>query len=480
MMDFEELRDAYVQRFGMPYEIRDVSKPERELTEADLASLERLSELDEILRFFMLTFWDPNQPADPAVYATFGACCTPAGREIFLEARTPLGAFQVALESVAESPAGSLEPLSAVGCEVRLTPFEAMLVMPVEDGGLVVDGAHQVLRLVPITAAERTLLHLNPERLLRLLRAAGALVADPFRTCVVHPERDRRRRANAAALLGESQQCLRLVTGCYERMRALNAPEKGLEESARTVAMRRAQLVHVEAMAREILHEPDAPELASPQVLATRYQELYRTVLRSSIDPYGGLVPPRIYALFRVFTALLLSGHPLVSPLVYEAVMGKGRESANHGEQDWEWCEDLIQSAATQLSSLPTARGPRQLRSRGEEAAAEARRTFDPTGEMPWRCHVWSAVAHAMCMEAADLGSQQGPAVEQALRRAGAFAACVNDEPSVDLGSARVRLAKIAGVVSKTLYREFLDAIRAAARGRASSSVKTPRSAGVF
>ena len=311
MIEWQAVRDTYLERFGALHRSWAVETFDREPTEEDLADYHRAMALEETLHFFSLCFSRPEPPAEPITYASFGAVRGGAGNEVFLVAAVRYEPFRCAVEDLARTGPRDIEPLGIVRYDMRLTSFDAMLVAPAADGTFTLGEEEgflrHALRLVPITRAERGLAARDPERLLDLLRAAGALVADPLRACVVDPDGDPARRANAAALLAETRRRERTATESHERMRALGPPEEMLVDSAQHAAEVRALLAFLEARVPAIVPEPDAPEL-SPEALAERFGTMLREVLGCSLDPYAGLVPARVGQLFRVFMSLTLSG----------------------------------------------------------------------------------------------------------------------------------------------------------------------------
>jgi hypothetical protein len=344
-------------RFGPLFEYDDVMEPDREeaTQEDDLAGDEDRITVKETLQFQILTFWTPEPAGAAITYASLGV----TGDEFYLTAATPYEPFKRGVEELAGGSVAALEPLTVVRHSMRLTSFDAMLVAPADDGTFAlgeVDGRlRRALRLVPITPAERLLAARDPERLLGLLRVAGALIADPVRPCVVAPEQGSARRANVAALLDEARRRARRASESHQKMCDLHAPEMVLEPARAFLATARATLAFLEERVPAILPESDAPELRPFEEQAAMLGALARDVMACSVEPYRGLVPRRVAELFVAFVCLALCTHPLLQPLTYEATMGAGRRPADDGA-GWLELELLAETArATLLKLIPTA-----------------------------------------------------------------------------------------------------------------------------
>lgn len=454
MIDWKTLRATYLQRFG----------PQRSRDEALLPGYARdLKAADPTRSSSLMTFQAPDQPNGPIVYASFGASRHGCGNELFLTAAKPFPAFASVVEDLAASAPRGLLPLQIVRAVMRFTPFDAVLVVPAEDGTFPLgelDGTScRVFRIVPLTRAERSLGEREPERLLDRLRAAGALVSDPFRACVVEPTRDGGRRANLAALLRRERRALRRRTEALERTRAMNAPDILIEGAESSVARHQAELDSLESWVPAVFPEPDAPELRAEEVLSALYSRLADDVLGSSVDLYAGLVPSRVGALFRAFTFLVAGRHPWVVPISYEAVIGEGRGRENDAlveqEARLECFIEVLVSAMPHF--FPTTKLGK-IRASGRAVAELAMGTLDPGSADPWEVQVWSITATAICMDAAPLDAEDRPAAERALREAGDLAARLIVEVGRDAAPARLRLARIAATTSRTLYRRFARA----------------------
>jgi hypothetical protein len=194
MLDWNTLRVAYLERFGSLFDAHG---------SADSA-------------YHVLHFWTPNEPDAPMFYATLGASRGPFAHEVVLAAAASFPPFRQAIESVVRAGSDGSAPLRVVPCMIPGTLFEALFVLPPTDGTFAlgdVDGhACHALRVVPVTGAERRHAEDDPIRLLERLRAAGALVADPKRDCLIAPTGRRRRatreeiRATMKALFGTLDQ----------------------------------------------------------------------------------------------------------------------------------------------------------------------------------------------------------------------------------------------------------------------------------
>jgi hypothetical protein len=80
-MDGDRLRDAYVARFSALYDASEVGTGAPE----------------NLPCYYILSFWDPEVPVAPVVYATFGA----PGQELVVVSAAPISGLQGALLSVA-------------------------------------------------------------------------------------------------------------------------------------------------------------------------------------------------------------------------------------------------------------------------------------------------------------------------------------------------------------------------------------------
>jgi hypothetical protein len=476
MLDWESARDSYVRQFGQLHRSDAVSAEDLAAMDAAMSSYEAFKAAQAAEpppRFFMLTFWSPGEVASHVTYATFGAVDGGMGDEAFLTAVTPYPGFKAAVEDLAAGAPQALLPGAVVPCRMRLTSFEGMLVAPADAGTFALGESggrlRRALRLVPVTPAERLLAAHEPERLLELLRAAGALVADPLRACVVAPAGDGARRANAAALLTDERRRVRRMSEGHERMVALGAPEVILRADEENLAGPLAMLAFLEARVPEIVPDADAPELLEPEAKGERVGAVLRPVLHSSVEPYVGLVPRRVAGVFMAFTRLVLATHPLVSPLLYESAMGEGRRPASDKFSEEFYADMLVHHVESTLGKIMATANERVLAASAREGVEQAQATFARGGGFPWELHVWGVVVPLLCVRAADLGATQGPAVEHALEEAVALAMAVDSEPRLHTGPARTRLARIASRVSKTLYREYAKAVRRTLRERAAS-----------
>jgi hypothetical protein len=450
MIDRKTLRATYLQRFG-PERNRDA-----EFTRA-------LGIRDRTSSSGVLTFQPPDQPYGPIVYASFGASRSGSGNELFLTAAGPFSAFQSVVEDLAASAPRGIEPLQILRAFMRFTPFDAVIVLPEEDGTFPLgklDGTlRRAFRIVPLTRAERLLGEREPARLLDLLRAAGALVSDPFRACVVEPTHDGGRRANLAELLRRERRWVKRSIASVDRAVAGNAPDCLIAGAKHLVASHQAELGSLESRVPAVFPEPDAPELRAEETLSALYGQLFDDLLVSSVDLYAGLVPLNVRRLFRTFTFLVVGRHPWAMPLRYEVVIGEGREPANDGLPDDEVRLDVF--VDTLVSCMPhmfPTSNLEETRARGRAVAERAMGTLDPASGDLWEIQLWSITATAVCLEAAPMDREDVPAAERALREAGDLCARLFVEVGRDAAPARLRLARIAATISRTLYRGFVRA----------------------
>ena len=186
-MQWEALRNAYVERFGKLFDGREVEDKQARHPP-----------------FWLLVFWDPEVPGAPVVYASFGA----PGREVYVVSAAPIVALQEALREAALVAPPSPEPFNLVRTQAMRTQFKGFLVAPSRDGSFMVgdeaSGQIEVHRLVPVTYAERVLAADEDARAVyRRVREAGALAADPVRTCTVDPKRTEHwKKYDAPGLVG--------------------------------------------------------------------------------------------------------------------------------------------------------------------------------------------------------------------------------------------------------------------------------------
>jgi hypothetical protein len=473
LVDWNALRDLYVARFGQPYGCDAVTAPYDPAPEGeseDDAHLDFMMSEEEPPRFFLLDFWNPEQEGSPITYATFGAVHGGVGDELFLTAVTPYQTFEMAVKDLASVAPRHLAPLTIVPCTLRLSAFDAMIVVPAEGPSTLgeVDGrVRRLLRLVPITRAERLLAVREPERLLELLRASGALVADPLRTCVVAPEQDGGRRANAARLLENARRSERLISESDRKMREMDVPDVLLRANEPLLVKARATLAFFEGRAAAILPEPDAPERSGPEAEGDRMSALLVEVLAGSVEPYSGLVPRRVAEVLRVFAWALLSTHPVLYPILYEASTGAGRLPANEDPEGVFYAEHVEEQVRSLLKVIETA-SARRLAASGREAVKRAVSILVEHGPLS-KLLAWNTIVVSLCVQAADLGAAQGPAVEQALREACTVAMGTDFEPRTSAGPARVRLARIASDVSKEFLRTYMRVTRRRLRERSTA-----------
>jgi hypothetical protein len=460
MIDWQAVRDAYVHRFGSIPPV-DHLTPDR--LEWGWGS-ENPTAPRRAAGFWMLTFFTPEAPAAPVTYASFGAVCGGAGAEVFLTAVAPYSGFDSAVLELASALPPDVAPLAVVHHPVRLTSFDAMLVLPEEDGSFVLGEeagqARRALRLVPITPAERRLAGTDPQRLLTLLRAQGALVADPLRACVIAPQADGARRANVTTLLDQHRRATSACAERVQRLLQLGAPEQIVENDARLLEEREALLAHLEARVPAALAGSGAPGLTD-EALEEGLAQLYTETVATSVAPYGGLVPPPVAALFVDLLLLLLATHPLIHAITYEAVAGPGQREAATDPGGELTAEIFTETAVIQLSRSATPARARALEDAAEAIVEEARRGSEAGLPGPASAvESWTAIVPKLCLLAANLGVGEGPAVALALDEAAHLASVVDLEPGLDTGPPRTRLARIASAVSKGLYRDYLRARR--------------------
>jgi hypothetical protein len=216
VIDWPSVQRAYGDRFGDVFNARTVPDAEGNVL------------------FYLLTFWRPERRDAPVVYATWGA----PGRELFLAAVVPYVAFEEILERAAQNTSRPLvAPLDVVTCPGADTPFRGLLVAPAEEGTFSIEvsgGIRPVLRVIPLTPAEREHADTAPREVLDRLRAAGALVADPLRACLLDREHTTRFREHLLnAPVRRLQRAIAELDAEIEEMQSTGATPAQIEADAR-------------------------------------------------------------------------------------------------------------------------------------------------------------------------------------------------------------------------------------------------------
>jgi len=195
-----------------------------------------------------LTLGAPGEGRE-VVHATLGLTKRPARAEVWIAA-APGWNVDGGLDALAavEAP---LAPLQVRGWEHALAPFVAVLVLPFEDGALVLDAPdgtpRRALRAAMLTEAEYRLAKQAPLDVVERLRRAGALVADPLRACTVEPEETRAARWDTEReIVSRAGRSLFQGTERLERLVELGAPDPIIAKQRHILERWRALLAHVD------------------------------------------------------------------------------------------------------------------------------------------------------------------------------------------------------------------------------------------
>ena len=468
MIDLEKLRDVYKERFGEPERVEHVEVPEREISlhEALTLSDDQIDEVAQTVR------WDPRawllhfhrkdaQALGPLVYASFGASLQPPGHELFLTATVRWFGLERLIKRIFRAGVGDLAPLSILPCNIPATPFSAVLALPDEDGSFPLPGGRRALRIVPISPAEEQLAARDPQKLLALLRDAGAFVADPMRAPVVAGTRDQGRRANAGLLLWGMRSALHADQDNVAHILGLGlAPEGQAPPDDPFLAASRATLAHFEAAAAAILGAPDAPEIADESTRESRLLGILGDILSGSVDPYFDQLPPDLLPLSRAFMLLVLLAHPLVQPVLYEAATGEGLEPPNERGSQVAETRRVVERSVSAIGRLFRTVPRRELVALARRTLAETHGAYDPAQGVPWEVRAWADVAPPLCLAATPPPEEQGAAAAQALRASVERAAHLDTVLAAASGTARERFEKVASSMAEGFLLDVQRALR--------------------
>lgn len=354
----DALREAYAARFGPLFE-----------SDASYGGYQ------------VLSFWARSLPM---TYASLGA--RPA--EVTLSCAVPFPELKDAVAELA-GRSSELSPLTLLPYRIERTPFEGLLIVPREELAPAVPvsrtPARDVYRAVPVTGSELSLGLDAPERLHQLLCAAGALVVDPLRDCVLEPEVTRRFWKTARPLLlADERRRLRNA-----RVRRSYFEETGYlavaaEHEARMIAMREALIEHVERSGTS-----DELALAMSLGLDRIFAELADIgtfSLFSSVDM-------ETLSHIRSFLMLMVRTHPEAWPLLLRTF--------NFAPEPWS-PEETIEIIVTVLVDLyPQARREPLLTRAREALARDAVRV---PGSGSAEGHAWSRLCEAVYLGLCDVG----------------------------------------------------------------------------
>jgi hypothetical protein len=260
MMDLDAIAARYEERFGpivsrMPVADR-LRVVRREVRTIDLLFERMRDEMALPPAFERLLLWGPADAGGrPAVFASLGAVHRAPRGEVFITAKVPLPGLEAVFEHVLaprSSPLAALDVLSCPSCWVsEEMPFGGFLLAPPEDGSFALgeDGGvtRYAFRAIALTPAEVALAKDAPEKALARLRAAGALVADPLRDCLVEPDRARAQRWSLVRAL--TRRCGRRV---FRHTRSLRSLRGASEDFEFMIALTGLQLAEARAVLRHV------------------------------------------------------------------------------------------------------------------------------------------------------------------------------------------------------------------------------------
>jgi hypothetical protein len=361
--DWDATQDAYEAHFGALFDLRRVGSD------------------DAGARVLLLRFWSG---APPIVYTSMGA----SGHEITLASTVPFTPFDRAVEDLA-CGAARRAPLDVVPYPIEGSPFEALLFLPPGDGtlelGLVGGAPRYALRAVPITRAERLLAEERPKEAIAILRRAGALIADPLRSCTLDPARTRRfwahRRPWLVSWVGER---MRDGTVHLAWLRARDTSQEIISQGERVLQMRRALLAHLEAPPAG----PPAPEearLATHTSIAATSGKLVEKALR----PWRELLTRPIEEALAELLVSVLATHP-ESVRLHRAAEGGDPDAALVFD------ERSIPRLAEVILGWHLDEDLDDLIAAGQRALDQARASFDEGAALPFESYAWSNVHRAM------------------------------------------------------------------------------------
>ncbi|AUX44612.1 uncharacterized protein SOCE26_060780 [Sorangium cellulosum] len=357
-------REAYGAHFGELFNFREVWRED-----------------DGSSPFLVLRFWTG---AAPVVYASMGA----AGHEIVLASTVPFAPFDCAVEELAGG-AAAFQPLDVVPHAMTGSPFEAVLFLPPGEGtldlGLSGGAPRHALRAVPLTRAERLLAREDLRKALDLLRKAGALVADPLRSCTVDPERTRRFWVHRAPwLLAGLNERLRDSAAYSAHLRARGAPPERIEPRERIDRMRRALVARIEAA-------PLGPRSHAEAAVARHrgVAPVGGRLIEKAIGPFRMTMSPWIEEAMTELMVAVLATHPESVRLLREA---HGAPSAEAPRFDGRTIPLLADVAAGWHLDVD----PEELVAIGQRACELARAELDVPRNKPPEQHLWGRVFGAM------------------------------------------------------------------------------------
>jgi hypothetical protein len=442
-MDADRLREAYVERFGALY-AADTFGPEGPR---------------DAPCFYLLSFWDPDVPAAPVVYATFGA----PGRELLAASVAPISGLGGALLQVAIQGPVVLSPYQLLEVEVERTPFDGLLVAPPEDGSFFVEeaggGRRAVYRLIPITRGERALAaERDPREVYRRVRAADALITDPLRDCTVTPQRTALWRISEGPVrMRELSEHLDAVELRIERLRARPDRRQELASYEREAPETRAYVRHLE---RGLPFLPAAGEwvVAAGAPLHERLARLGDVLVERSLENLRGLVAEVLCVGIAEMVSLTIHTHPealrLVETLLGEAILPPVCEGS-----------DAVARACAQRivafdGRIRRALGPDEVERRVRRGIDGAPGKLAPKDEIPYENHVWACMAEAVHEGAHDTSRADGRAMADAFRDGIDRSRRLEPEPST--APPFPRLVEIVRSTSLSMFLAYYAAVKRA------------------
>ena len=376
-MQWEALRDAYAERFGKLFDWREVG-----------------DEQGRRPPFWLLVFWDPEVPAAPVVYASFGA----PGRQVYVVSAVPIFALEEALGEATVVAPPLPAPYDLLRTQATRTQFKGFLVAPPEDGSFVVgddaSGRIEVHRLVPVTHAERVLAaDKDPREAYRRVREAGALAADPVRTCTVEPKlTDRWKKYDAPGLVRILREHLDEVEQRRAKLRkAAAAPTQLHWYELETVEVR-AYLRHLEAGLPPVLTEDAVVASIRSGPVPERPVRLRDALVDRAFTAPGAFMPDRVRAGVQEFIGFLILTHPealrIVEAIVHEPLLPPAAEGDAAVLRS---CTDQMVKVVGILHPEHTRAEPRPASARPSRRRSErsTRRTKFPSRTMCGHTRRW-------------------------------------------------------------------------------------------
>jgi hypothetical protein len=331
--------------------------------------------------FLVMRFWTGAQPI---IYASMGA----PGHEVVLASTVPFGPFDIAVEQLA-GMAAAYAPSDVVPYAMAGTPFVAALLLPLGEGTLdlgLSEGVRRVaLRAVPLTRAERVLAKEDPRKALDVLRRAGALVADPLRSCTLDPARNDFWVHRLPWLHACVAERLRDSTEYIAHMQARGAPIENLAQRERLDTMRRALLAHLEAAPLPAPRTPGGADIARHRSIAAVGGKL----IERAFSGFREVITPQMEEVLTELMVATLATHPEAVRLLREVREGEVTEPYPSNEEVSSRLADVIAGwhVDVDLEALVAV---------GQRAYERAFADFDDRIGRPRDEYIWGKVFGAM------------------------------------------------------------------------------------